>query len=259
MLIVTSKDNVNIKNTIKLKKSAKYRRESSAFIAEGVRVCMDAFLSNATIDIFFSTENARDKYSEEFNKLSNAANKTIIVNPSVFSLISDTQTPQGFLCVIKILDKNCEFDTIKNNSKFLGLDNVQDPNNLGTILRTAEAFGINGVVLSEDCCDIYSPKVVRGSMGAVFRLPFLRTTSICDFIDSHNDLKTFAAVIDNAQKLTEVDFSGSCMAVIGNEGNGLKPETIAKCNQRITIPMNGKAESLNASVAASIIMWEMVK
>lgn len=259
MLTVTSKDNINIKNTIKLKKSSKFRRETSSFIAEGVRVCMDAYFSNAQIDTFFSTEIARDKYADEFEKLSSIAQKTIIVTPAIFSLISDTQTPQGFLCIIKILDKNGEFDTIKNSSKFLALDNVQDPNNLGTILRTAEAFGISGVILSEDCCDIYSPKVVRGSMGAVFRLPFLKCASVCEFLDKHPELNSFAAVVDDAEKITEVDFCSPCVTVIGNEGNGLKSETIAMCNKRITIPMNGKAESLNASVAASIIMWEMVK
>ena len=260
MLTVTSKENANIKNAVKLKKSAKFRRESGEFVAEGLRVCIDAMLSKATITCLYATEKAVEKHNDEFLKLSNYAQKTILLSSSVFSLISDTQTPQGFLCTIKALDKTSQFDTIKNNSNFLALDNVQDPNNLGTILRSAEAFGIDGVVLSDDCCDIYSPKVVRGSMGAVFRIPFLVCNTIAQFIDEHSALNFYAAVVsDNAQKITKTAFKTPCVAVIGNEGNGLRPETIAACKTHITIPMNGKAESLNASVAASIIMWEMVK
>ena len=140
MLFLKSKDNINIKNAVKLKKSAKYRRETGYFTAEGVRLCMDALYSNAVIDTFFVTENALKKYSCEYNKLSEYADKTFVVSPSLFLSISDTDTPQGFLCIIKVLDKTSQFDTIKNSDKFLALDNLQDPNNLGTLLRTAEAF-----------------------------------------------------------------------------------------------------------------------
>ncbi len=260
MLTLTSKDNSNIKNTIKLKKSAKYRRQSGLFVAEGVRVCYDAMLSNAEIDTLFVTEEAIEKNKDKFNELSKYANKTFCVTSNIFSIISDTQTPQGFLCVIKALDKTTEFDKIKNGGKYLALDNLQDPNNLGTILRSAEAFGISGIIMSNDCCDIYSPKVVRGSMGAVFRLPFIICNTIADFLNENPEIESFAAVVDsNAQKITEVKFSDTCITVIGNEGNGLKEETIKACKNKITIPMNGKAESLNASVASSIIIWEMIK
>ncbi len=260
MLTLTSKDNINIKNTIKLKKSAKYRHQSGLFVAEGVRVCYDAMLSNAEIDTLFVTEEAIEKNKDKFNELSEYANKTFCVTSNIFSLISDTQTPQGFLCVIKALDKTTEFDKIKNGGKYLALDNLQDPNNLGTILRSAEAFGISGIIMSNDCCDIYSPKVVRGSMGAVFRLPFIICNTIADFLNENPEIDSFAAVVDsNAQKITEVKFSDTCITVIGNEGNGLKEETIKACKNKITIPMNGKAESLNASVASSIIIWEMIK
>lgn len=260
MQTLTSKDNINIKNTVKLKKSAKYRKQTGSFIAEGVRICVDAMLSNAEIDVFFVTENATQKHPDEFAKLQNYAAKTLIVSPELFLLISDTQTPQGFLCVIKTLDKSCQFDTIKNGGKFLALDNVQDPGNLGTILRSAEAFGVSGVVMSGDCCDIYNPKVVRGSMGAVFRLPFISVDNLSDYFKSVPELNTYAAVVgEGAVPVTDVTFSEPCAVVIGNEGNGIKAETSAVCTQRITIPMNGKAESLNASVAAAVLIWEMVK
>ena len=260
MFVLTSKDNANVKSTVKLKKSARARRESGLFIAEGVRVCYDAVLSNANVVNFFSTENAMKKHSEIFHKISEVADKTILVTPAVFAQISDTQSPQGFLCVIKTLDKISQFDTIKNSGKFLALENVQDPNNLGTVLRSAEAFAISGIIMSKDCCDIYNPKVVRGSMGAVFRLPFLICDTIKDFLYANPQITSFAAVVDSgAEKITDVQFDAPCVAVIGNEGNGLLQTTVDSCSQKITIPMTGKAESLNASVAASIIIWEMIK
>ncbi len=260
MLILTSKDNGNIKNAVKLRKSAKFRRECKMFIAEGLRVCYDAMLSNAVIDTLFVTEKAMNKHNNEFLKISEYSEKSFVVSPELFSLISDTDNPQGFLCVIKALDKTNQFDTIKNSGKFLALDNVQDPNNLGTILRTAEAFGINGIIMSKDCCDIYSPKVVRGSMGAVFRIPFTICESIADFLSANPELNSYAAVVSgDAKDIKETVFNEPCVVVVGNEGNGLKEETISACKTKITIPMNGKAESLNASVAASIIIWEMIK
>ena len=164
------------------------------------------------------------------------------------------------LCVIKTLDKVTEFDTIKNGGKFLALENIQDPNNLGTVLRSAEAFGVSGVIMSADCCDIYNPKVVRGSMGAVFRLPFIIAESIPGFLSDNSQLTSYAAVVDSdAEKITEISFDENSVTVIGNEGNGLKMETVIACDHKITIPMRGKAESLNASTAASIIIWEMIK
>ncbi|MBQ1453580.1 MAG: RNA methyltransferase [Ruminococcus sp.] len=260
MITLTSRDNPHIKNTVKLKKSAKFRRESGLFIAEGLRVCMDAALSSAAIDTLFVTEQAVQKNADAFEKLSAAAAKTFLVPPELFALISDTQTPQGFLCTIKTLDKSAYFDTINNGGKFLALDNVQDPNNLGAILRSAEAFGVSGVIMSDDCCDVFNPKVVRGSMGAVFRLPVLITDSLGAWFSAHPQINTYAAVVDdNAQRVTDISFKAPCAVVVGNEGNGIRPETLGACKSKITIPMNGKAESLNASVAAAILIWEMVR
>lgn len=260
MLLLTSKDNPNIKTAVKLKKSAKQRRQSGLFVAEGLRICVDAMLSGAEINALFATEQALDKYGEKLSKLCSYADKCFLVSPELFAFISDTETPQGVLCIIKTLDKTLHFDKIKNGGKYLALDNVQDPSNLGTILRSSEAFGVSGVIMSSDCCDIYSPKVVRGSMGAVFRLPFMVCDSMKGFLEANPTLNSYAAVVDGeAEKITEISFSEPCVAVIGNEGNGIREETLEACARRFTIPMNGNAESLNASVAASIIIWEMIK
>ena len=260
MLTLSSKDNINIKNTVKLLNNAKFRRKTGLFVAEGLRVCYDAFLSGADIDTVFATRGALDKHPEKIGELCEKSDRAFIVTNDIFSHISDTQTPQGVLCVIKTLDKVTEFDKIKNGGKFLALENMQDPNNLGTVLRTAEAFGVSGVILSADCCDIYNPKVVRGSMGAVFRLPFIVAEDIPEFLRNNPRLTSYAAVVGgSAEKLTDIRFDDCSVAVIGNEGNGLTEKTICACDHKITIPMRGRAESLNASAAASIIIWEMIK
>ncbi len=260
MIKITAKDNPFIKHLKKLLKNSKYRRERGEFVAEGLRLCEDAFLSEAEITALVVNENALEKHCDIINKISKNINSFYVVSDSLFCYISDTKSPQGMLCVIKTLDKSTLFDKIKDNSKFLALDNVQDPSNLGTILRTAEAVGIDGIVMSKDCCDIYSPKVVRGSMGAVFRLEYIITESIEEFIKSHKELTSYASVIDrNADHITDITFKTPCIVAVGNEGNGLKKSTVEACDSLITIPMKGRAESLNAAVAASIIIWELVK
>lgn len=260
MIKITSKDNPLIKHINKLKKSPKYRGEQGEFLAEGARICKDAFLSNAKISALIINEDILDKYSELISEIENVCDKTYVLSKSLFKEISDTKNPQGLICVIKALDNLTLFDKIKSNGKFLALENIQDPSNLGTILRTAEALGVSGVILTDDCCDIYSPKVVRGSMGAVFRLPFIAVESMKDYIENNNHINFYASVVDNgAEKLTDFRFEEPCVLLIGNEGNGLKKSTVDLCDEKLTIPMNGRAESLNASAAAAILIWEMVK
>jgi TrmH family RNA methyltransferase len=138
------------------------------------------------------------------------------------------------------------------------LENLQDPSNLGAISRTAEAFGLDGIFLKGGC-DPYSPKSLRASMGALLRIPVYQTHDLFKEFDKAG-LVSYAAVIDkDAQKLGTVSFAPGSVVIIGNEANGIAKETIARCDNRITIPMDGKAESLNAAIAASIIMWEMCK
>lgn len=261
MLNITSRNNAVIKNTIKLKNDAKQRRKQGLFLAEGLRLCKEAVLSEAEIEAVFISESAREKYSAELGAVSEKALRSYQVTDSIFSTLSDTGTPQGVLCVIKTLDKRYVFDKIKCNGKFLLLENIQDPNNLGAILRTADALNLNGVYLSADCCDIYNPKVVRGSMGAVFRVPFLYIEDVCKLISMFNKTGTTyaAALTEKAEDISAVQFDRSSMVAIGNEGNGLKQQTIDLCVKQVIIPMNPKAESFNAAVAASIFMWEMMK
>ena len=261
MDIIKSKDNKNIKYISKLGTSAKFRREEQKFVVEGARLCTDAVKSSADIDIFVYSESAYSKYNDIVKSIAKVAHNTICVDDRIFCALSDTKTPQGVLCVVKTLDKQSYFDKIRENGIIVALDNIQDPSNLGTILRSADALGIDMVVLSSDCCDIYSPKVARGSMGAVFRIPFLITDNLAGFINKFNEYGTsYACVLDeSAVTIDKVTFKSPVISVIGNEGNGVSQPVIDACKSKLYIPMKNNAESLNAAVAASIIMWEMIK
>lgn len=258
MLEINSKDNKTIKNIRKLIVQRKYRKEQGLFVVEGLRLCTDAVRSNAFIDTFIYTEDAALRHSEEVSLLSEKATNVYKVSSSVFASLSDTKTPQGVICVVKALDKKIHFDTI--NCKYVFLENMQDPSNLGAVLRSADALGFSGVIMTPGCCDIYSPKACRASMGAVFRVPFMVCDDACDFIrDFNKSGSSYAAVVRDGTPITDIKYPGNTLLCIGNEGNGLTDELVKNCSFAVTIPMRGNAESLNAAAAAGIIMWEMIR
>ena len=257
--MITSKDNELIKRIAKLISSSKFRRESGRFVAEGVRLCCDGADSGTEIEAFLTTPQAAERYPEDYEKISSKAEKTFEISEKLFKQISDTTTPQGFMCIFKTLDKQTLLYTINNQGHYVALENIQDPSNMGTILRTAEALGTDGVILSSNCCDIYMPKVVRGSMGAVFRVPVIIVENFTEYISdiTQKGIKTYASTPHEAENINNVDFSDGGVMLIGNEGNGLKNETINVCYKRVKIPMKGRAESLNAAAAAAILMWKL--
>ena len=258
--MITSRDNETVKQCVKLMKSAAYRKERSLFCAEGVRVCKDGVLSGFSPELFLYTKAAKDKFADDFALIEASSKKSEVVSNDVFSKIGDTKSPQGFFCVFNMLDKPRFPIRINKGECLLGCERIQDPSNLGTILRTAEALGMGGVILSADCCDAFSPKVVRGSMGAVFRMPMYTPEIMSEYIRSLSDsgIATYASTPRNAEDITKVSFDGGVM-LIGNEGSGLSDETIAACTKKVMIPMRGRAESLNAAAAASLLMWEMLR
>lgn len=258
---ITSKNNKRIKQLKKLISSSAYRREEGLFVVEGLRLCRDALQSSAVIEAAYYSESFGSSNPDFVNEAGEAQIPRFLLRDGIFSAVSDTKTPQGVLFVIKRLDKTIDFDKIKDNGKVLALESIQDPVNLGTILRSAEALGVDAVVLTRDCCDIYSPKVARGSMGAVFRQPFTIVDDLPSFIGEFNDFgRSFAAVLDrDSLSLPDCDLTGAVLAAVGNEGGGLTADTISACSHKLFIPMKGGAESLNVSAAASIIVWEMLK
>lgn len=255
--MITSKDNEIIKHVSKLLSSSSYRREQQSFIAEGARLCMDGVLSGAVVSAFLYTKNGMEKYPKEFEKIVSVSQKNFEISEPLFKKISDTNSPQGLLCVFKTLDKKSLSDKIEMGKYYAALENIQDPSNMGTILRTAEALGINGIILSKDCCDVYSPKVTRGSMGAIFRLNIIIAEHFTEYIAelAKAGIITYASTPRNAEDIENVDFSKGGVMLIGNEGNGLKEETIKACSKRVKINMKGRAESLNAAAAAAILLY----
>ncbi|MEE0858381.1 MAG: RNA methyltransferase [Acutalibacteraceae bacterium] len=258
---ITSKDNSTVKHIAKLMKSSSYRKEYNQFVIEGVRLCIDALESDMPITTVVFSESALKKYKSQSDKLVEVCESTFVFSDKLFSQISDTKSPQGILCVC---NGNLKQLNINSNGVFLALEHIQDPSNMGTILRTAEALGVNGVILTDNCCDVFSPKVLRGTMGAVFRLPMMICNNMADTVNmlNNNGITTIAMVVGrNSVPITSISSENkkSCTVLIGNEGNGLEQATIDICKIKATIPMLGRAESLNASVAASISMWEVLR
>ena len=257
-IVITAKNNQKIKELKALISSSKARKNSGFFAVEGVRLCRDAVVSGCKIISVFYTAEAQEKYGEDISLIKNAAESRFEISGEIMRSVSDTVTPQGVICVVKAVKNTFAF---KKGGRYIALDTLQNPDNLGAVLRTAEALGIDGVVIYGGC-DIYNPKALRASMGAVFRLPVNISQNLINDIESAQSqgLKTYACVPDrDALGVTDADFSVGAVCVIGNEGNGISKDIIDACGEKITIKMNGRAESLNAATAAAIMMWEMEK
>ena len=170
---------------------------------------------------------------------------------------NDTKTPQGILAVVRRMEYTAE-DILGETPHVLVLENIQDPGNLGTIFRTAEAAGATGIVLSKDCVDLYNPKVIRSTMGAIFRIPFIYTDDLKGTIDElkREGITVYAAHLKGENSYDMEDYKTACAFLIGHEGNGLTEETAACADRKILIPMEGGAESLNAAVASAVLMFE---
>ena len=174
--------------------------------------------------------------------------------------ISNLTSPPGIICLCDMVDKIHILDKIVKNEKLVILENIQDPHNLGTLFRICDAMKIKAVVLTKNSCDIYNPKVLRGRMGSIFRLDIFWVSDIISFISDlkkHN-FEIYASTVNkNDYPISKVKYNKKTAVIIGNEGNGITPETIKLCDKKITIPTNQEIDSLNAAVAAGIIIWEI--
>lgn len=254
---ITSRENSLIKLISGLQTSAKKRKESGLFVLEGLRICCDAYDNGIRFDKLIICETAMNKYPDKIDAFSEKSSSCFIVPDSLFKKISDTSSPQGILAVCKLEEiKKAEINPL---GKYIALENIADPSNLGAIARTAEALGVSGIVVTAGGCDPYSPKALRASMGTLLRMPVIITDNLLDFL-KNSKLTSYACVVDRSVcPITDVKFCGGSIVLIGNEANGLLMQTADFCDKKITIPMIGKAESLNASVAAAVAMWEMMK
>lgn len=256
--MITARDNPKIKRASGLVFSAKRRREAGVIVLEGARLCSEALAENIIVEELFFTADALNNNGNLIEGLKNKAAFFSEVSADVFKKLSDTDSPQGIFLVVK---SNFGFKG-EISGKWIGFEKVADPSNLGAAARTAEALGFGGILLSKGGVDPYSPKSLRASMGALLRLPVVVTD---DFLGSIISLKAkgyrvSGSVVDKkAQHITDISFNEKEIVLIGNEANGLTENIKTECDRLITIPMSGRAESLNAAAAATILMWEMVK
>ena len=259
---ITSRDNRLVKETRRLLADAKFRRESGLFAVEGARLCGDAALSGVKIRYAMYTARAAAQYTEQMAAVEKAAAALYEIPDDLARYMGDTASPQGVFCVCAALDNYCPYDTMKDARYLLALEDIQDPANLGSVIRTAEALGMDGLLLSAGCCDVYNPKVLRGSMGGVFRLSLYAVPRFEEAVPvlQAAGRRCLACVPDaDACPVPDAHLCPEDICFIGNEGNGLHPSTIRACGEKITIPMRGRAESLNAAMAAGLVMWELMR
>ena len=262
MQTINSKDNEKLKSAAKLVQSKKERMERKEFLTEGYRLCMDALQSGKKPKRVFVTEQLLKK--ENCEVILANCEETYLIPSQLAQKLSDTQSPQGIFCVFSMPDNRDEIAKKSleqtQRKRVIVLSSLQDPGNIGTIIRSCEAFGIDLIVMSSDCPDLYSPKMIRATMGGVFRMPVLVTDCLKEEILSmkQNGMRVYAAALkQHAIPIVEVSFEYPSAVVIGNEANGLTEEIIGVCSAAMIIPMQGRAESLNAATAASIAAWEM--
>ena len=253
-MVITSRDNPNVKRIAKLTKREHARAEGVIYL-EGTRLCEEALSSGQkAIEVIVTEE--KISWAKDFTP----DIEPLILSQNVFSKISQTVNPQGVAIIIKEPELTADIPLRSNNKDvYVVLENTQDPGNLGTIIRMADAFGLSAVIVSPTTCDPYNDKVIRATMGSVWHIPIVRKTmnECFEFFDK-NSVDTLAMHL-KGNELDVKKLSLPCAYFIGNEGDGLTGETTERCKHFVKIPMKGKAESLNAAVAASVIGYELSK
>ena len=247
-MIITSKDNEIIKNLKKLKEK-KYRLDS--YIVEGIKMVKEAINENQEIALIA----IREDFKIDFDTKNI---KTVTISNKIFNDISDVKTPQGILAVIK-KNQNNQIET--NQEYILALDSLQDPGNMGTIIRTADSANINQIIINKTTVDPYSPKVIRSTMGAIYRTNIIEVEDLKATLKEMK-LKGFQIITTDlkaTQSIYDINYNNKTVVVIGNEANGVSQEILQTADKKVIIPMLGKTESLNASIAASIMIYEYVR
>ncbi|MBO4347086.1 MAG: RNA methyltransferase [Lachnospiraceae bacterium] len=254
--MITSASNGKVKYLQALTSRASFRRKEGKFVAEGIKMFEEADEKDV-LEVYVKEGVFNSFDTDTRYKLAKIGYE--VLSEAVFKKVSDTVTPQGILTVLKIREYGEEVLFEEDDPLVMILENIQDPGNIGTIIRTAEGAGVNAIVMTKDCVDIYNPKVIRSTMGSIFRKKFLYTEDIGVLIENlkKKGINVYACALSKDSKAyDEYDYKKGTAFVIGNEGNGLKKETIEACTNVCYIPMSGKVESLNASVAASLVMYE---
>ena len=244
---ITSRSNPLCTHIRKLNTSASYRREQGEFVGEGPKLLNEVLRAGQTVTVVVTPDDGEVCCPEGTRRVEMPAD--------LFESLCDTKTPQGVLFLCKTPDIAMPEEL--TGKRYLVLDGVQDPGNVGTVWRTADAFGADGLILLEGCADPFSPKTVRSTMGAAFRLPVYRATGeelkkACD----KAGLPLYATALrEDTEDVSAADLC-RCAAVIGSEGRGVSEKILNLCEKTLKIPMRDRCESLNAAVAAAVILWE---
>lgn len=255
-MLITSKDNDLIKHVRKLKEK-KYRDEYNEFIVEGLKMVEEALLEKVELKTIIICEEFLGDSIKKDLLYEISKENVVYVNSKVFKFLTDVMTPQGILAVAQ---KNKSDELNYKEDLFLILDNIQDPGNMGTIIRTADSVGLSQIIVPKISVDCYNQKVVRSSMGAIYRVNIIEVQDLGKTIKElkKHKIKIYATDLKTDKSIYDVDYKKSAI-VIGNEANGVSKEILDLADERIKIPMKGKTESLNASVATGIILYNAVR
>ena len=272
--IVRSRQNRTVVELCKLA-DRKAREMQRAFRFDGIKLFCEAVKKGVEIQTVALRESNADalraRVEKEFGGTAfDGVGRVMLLSDELFDKISEEKSPEGVITIAKYIDKFQKFATIYNSADFLRMKNesvvllesVRDPSNIGAVIRSAAAIGVDRLIVSADCADVYHPKAVRASMGALFDQQIDRVDDLCEVIRGlrQSGRRVFAAALDDrAQKLGDFSTQAGDCVVIGNEGHGLNAATVAACDCSVMIPMTDRAESFNAAVAASILMWEFQK
>lgn len=255
--MITSSANAQIKNIIKLQKSTRHRKEQGVFVVEGRKLLQEAD-TYGNIEKVYATESF---LQDNQNKKLLSGKEAELVSDKVFKELTDTVTPQGVLALVKMPSYALDALLQTQNGRFLLLENLRDPGNLGTIMRTAEGAGMTGVILSRESVDLFNPKVVRATMGAIFRQPFVYVEDIYAtvLLMQEKGYQIFGTAMEGSVCYDEADYRDEVGIVIGNEALGVTEQMLSMVDKKVRIPMAGKLESLNAAVAAALFMYETAR
>lgn len=257
MQLITSKENSTIKEIKKLK-DKKYRFEMSKFIIEGFRFVEEGLKSDFLVDKILVKESIIDKFKDKFiNYIEQYEDKIFVVGDSIFKSISSTDNSQGVLAVIKMDSKN----VIPKDGIYILVDRVQDPGNLGTIIRTADSAGCAGVIIIKGTVDLYNEKTLRSTMGSIFNIDIIQEDESLEFTKNliENNYNLICSSLKTDKNFYDVDLDKNSIIAVGNEGNGVSDEVMKLATTMVKIPMLGSAESLNVAIATSIMIYEGVR
>lgn len=265
--MITSAANARIKQLVQWQTKAKERKKDKVYLVEGFKMYEEA-PEESVLEVYLSEDAAQKVFQEMPENQPNTQNSSIkgklqrtgyeVVSADIFRKISDTQTPQGILTVLRQPEYGLDELLKSPNPLFVVLENLQDPGNLGTIIRTGEGAGITGVIMSEQTVDIFNPKVIRATMGSVYRVPFVYVKDLAETLRKMHEqgIHTYAAHLQGDTYYDAYSFGAPTAFLIGNEGNGLRKETADLAEFYLKIPMEGQVESLNAAIATSLLMYE---